>query len=117
MKSKYQAAKLTGFCPRYRRAVETIGRRWSGAIIRALLPGPRRFGELASAVPGLSDRLLSARLRELERLRIVRRSVRAGPPVRIEYALTESGKELQTVVRAIAHWAQRRIPVKAARPI
>src|SRR6202049_2904136 len=70
---------LGGFCPRFHRAVELIGRRWTGAIVRSLLSGSRRFNEIAEQVPGLSDRLLAAPLRELEEAGIVRRDVECGP--------------------------------------
>ena len=54
------------FCPVYHRAVELIGRRWTGAILRALLAGVNRFSDLVATVPGMSDRMLSERLKELE---------------------------------------------------
>lgn len=95
------------FCPRFHRAVELVGRRWTGAIIRVLLGGPRRFNEIAAAVPGLSDRLLAERLRELECVGIVARSVDSGPPVRVDYAVTESGAELDSSIQALAKWAER----------
>lgn len=113
MKSTKHAAALSGFCPRYHRAVELIGRRWTGAIIRALLSGGRRFSEIALEVPGISDRLLAERLRELEEAGIVQRDVAGGPPVRVSYMLTESGAELDATVRALAHWAERWVPVQA----
>jgi DNA-binding HxlR family transcriptional regulator len=102
-----EEAALEGFCPRFHRAVELVGRRWTGAIIRLLLLGPQRFSELAAAVPGISDRLLAERLRELEAAGIVRRMVDDGPPVRVGYVLTESGAELEPTVRALATWAER----------
>lgn len=95
------------FCPRYHHAVELIGRRWTGAIVRVLLQGPRRFSEIAAAVPGLSERLLSQRLRELETEGLVVRRVIPGPPVGVEYALTDAGHELEAVVTAVAAWAHR----------
>jgi DNA-binding HxlR family transcriptional regulator len=104
---KFGTRKLPGFCPRFHRAVELIGRRWTGAVIRALVGGPLRFNELLATVPGLSDRLLSERLRELEREHIVHREVSPGPPVRVEYGLTERGAELEPAIRAIAAWAER----------
>ena len=55
-----------------------IGRRWTGAIVSALTDGPMRFGELVKAIPGLSDRLLSERLRELEKAGVVERKVEPG---------------------------------------
>jgi len=101
---------LSGFCPRFHRAVELVGRRWTGAVIRSLLSGKRRFNEIAEQVPGISDRLLAARLRELEETGIVRRDVECGPPVRVAYTLTEAGTELDGTMRALAAWAERWMP-------
>jgi DNA-binding HxlR family transcriptional regulator len=95
----------TGFCPVYHRAIELIGRRWTGAILRILLGGPTRFSDIAGAIPGLSDRLLSERLKELEAEGIVTRTVYPETPVRIEYALTESGLALEGVIDAVSTWA------------
>jgi len=97
--------ELTRFCPAYHRAVELIGRRWTGAILRALLTDVTRFNELAAAVPGLSDRMLAERLRELEAEGVVVRTVIPESPVRVEYSLTEQGLALESVVRAVAGWA------------
>jgi DNA-binding HxlR family transcriptional regulator len=95
------------FCPRFHEAVELIGRRWTGAIVRVLLGGPHRFSELAAAVPGISERLLAQRLRELEASGIVVRRVIPGPPVGVEYELTRVGHDLEAVVTAVAAWAHR----------
>lgn len=94
-------------CPRFHQAVELIGKRWTGAIVQTLLAGPRRFNELLSAVPGLSDRLLTERLRELEAAHVVRRQVEAGSPVRVTYGLTECGNELQPALFELGRWAHR----------
>jgi len=102
--------KLTEFCPRFHQAIELIGKRWTGAILRVLISGPRRFNELLTAIPDLSDRLLAERLRELEAEGIVDRHVEPGPPVRVSYELTASGKELETALRALGDWAEKRIP-------
>lgn len=102
---------LSEFCPRYHHAMELIGRRWTGAILRVLINGPHRFNELLATVPGLSDRLLSERLRELEAEGLVVRHVLAGPPVRVEYSLSERGNDLQQVIRAIATWAEKWLPL------
>jgi DNA-binding HxlR family transcriptional regulator len=99
--------ELSAYCPMFQSAVELIGRRWTGAIVRALLTGSNRFGEILERVPGLSDRLLSERLRELEAAGIVTRSVFPEVPVRIEYALTEKGRELEAIVAGISGWADR----------
>ena len=103
-------AKLTEFCPRFHQAIEFIGKRWTGAIVRVLICGPRRFNELLAAIPDLSDRLLAERLRELETEDVVERHVDPGPPVRVSYELTASGKELETALRALSAWAETRTP-------
>lgn len=95
----------SGFCPKYHRAVELIGRRWTGVILRALLQGATRFSDVAAAVPDLSDRMLAERLKELEAEGVVLRTVLPETPVRVEYGLTEKGRALETVLEAIAHWA------------
>lgn len=95
------------FCPYFHHAVELIGRRWTGAILRALLHDRCRFGELRDAVPGLSDRLLSERLKELEAEGIVQREVFPETPVRIEYHLTAKGRALEGAVAALSEWAEQ----------
>lgn len=95
------------FCPVYHRSVELIGRRWTGAILRALLAGVNRFTDLAGTVPGMSDRMLSERLKELEAEGVVVRRVIPETPVRIEYELTEKGRALQDVIEALSEWASR----------
>lgn len=92
-------------CPKYHHAVEMIGRRWNGAIIRAMLDGATHFSEFTAAVPGLSDRLVSVRLKELESEGIIERVVIPEKPVRIEYVLTAKGRALEPVVYAITRWA------------
>jgi DNA-binding HxlR family transcriptional regulator len=94
------------FCPRYQRAVEIVGRRWSGAVLRAMLAGASRFGEIQEAIPDLSNRMLSERLRELEVEGIVERVVVPERPVRIEYRLTEKGRALHSVVDGLSRWAE-----------
>jgi DNA-binding HxlR family transcriptional regulator len=96
-----------GVCPHFHAAIELIGKRWTGAIVSALTEGPLRFGELAKAVPGLSDRLLSQRLRELEQEGLVRREVEAGSPVRVTYSLTQAGSELRPAIAELKTWARR----------
>ena len=96
---------MSPFCPHFHRAVEIIGRRWTGAIVRALLTGATRFSEITAAVPGLSDRLCSERLKELEAEGIVTRRVIADTPVRVEYHLTEKGAALAGAVQELSTWA------------
>src|SRR3954465_6089964 len=97
---------LSAFCPTYHHAIELIGRRWTGAILRAMLSGEARFSDIASVVPGLSDRLLSERLKELEAEGIVMRTVVASTPVRVDYALTDKGQALSEVIVAVSNWAE-----------
>ncbi len=94
-------------CPRFHKAIELVGKRWTGGIIRALMDGPRRFSEFLEAVPGLHDRLLSERLKELEAEGIVQRRVYPETPVRIEYELTQKGRDLEKVVTEVQRWADR----------
>jgi len=94
-------------CPRYERAVRILGKRWTPLIIRALLGGACRFSEIGAYVSPISDRLLSERLKELEVEGIVERRVYPETPVRIEYVLTDKGRELQDVVESIQRWADR----------
>ena len=99
--------QLAAFCPRYHHAVELVGRRWTGAVIRVLLNGRARYHELRDAIPEISDRMLSERLRELEGEGVIARVVVPETPVRVEYELTAKGRALEPVVRAIATWAER----------
>lgn len=92
-------------CGLYHRAVELVGKRWTGAILLVLLDGPLRFSEIRQLVPDLSDRLLSERLKELEGEDIVERRVLQGAPVRVEYGLTDKGMALEPAVRALKSWA------------
>ena len=94
-------------CPLYHEAVELVGRRWTGAILRVLMDGPLRFSEIAQAIPELSDRLLSERMKELEARGVVRRTVLSGPPVRVQYELSEMGHELEPALAALQSWARR----------
>jgi DNA-binding HxlR family transcriptional regulator len=94
-------------CPDFHSAIELIGKRWSGAILLVLMEGPQRFADLPRAVPGLSDRLLSQRLRELEEAGLVDRRVEPGQPVRVTYELTSMGAELRPALDGLQDWAQR----------
>ncbi len=93
-------------CSLYHRAVELVGKRWTGAILSVLLDGPLRFSEIKQLVPDLSDRLLSERLKELEAEGIVARRLTGHGPGRVEYGLTAKGRALEPAVRALKSWAQ-----------
>ena len=94
-------------CAKFHRAVELIGRRWSGAVIQVLLRGRLRYAELRGAIPDITDRMLSERLRELEDEGIVARQVIPESPVRVEYELTDKGRALERALSAIGEWAER----------
>lgn len=102
-------------CRQYHEAIEFIGRRWMGAILFVLMRRPHRFNELLAAIGGLSDRLLTQRLREMEKLGLVERRVVASSPVKVEYALTSAGRDLQEVVRATLRWGLKWLPADPAR--
>ena len=94
-------------CSLYHRAVELVGKRWTGAILLVLLDGPAHFSEIRALVPEISDRLLSERLKELEAEGIVERRVLDGSPVRVEYAMTDKGRALEPTVHALKSWANQ----------
>ena len=100
-------AHNSNFCPGFHKAVELIGKRWSGAIVREMLAGATRFSDLMRAIPNLSERMLCARLRGLEQEGIVERRVYPGTPGRVEYHLTPKGADLQRIVTAVGEWADR----------
>jgi DNA-binding HxlR family transcriptional regulator len=93
-------------CPYYHEAIELLGKRWTGAIVHVLMPGPMRFSEIAQAIPQISDRLLSMRLKELEAFGIIARRVWDAAPVRVEYELTPKGKALGPTITELRHWAR-----------
>ena len=98
--------EVQAFCPYYHRAVELVGRRWTGAVLRAMFAGISRFSDLTETIPGLSDRMLSERLKELEAEGLTVRLVIPETPVRIEYRLTEKGRALESVIEALSGWAE-----------
>lgn len=88
-------------------ALQRVGDRWSLLLVEALLPGPRRFGELAQAVPGIAPNILSDRLRRLELERVIRASPYSERPPRFVYQLTDEGAELAGALRLLADWGSR----------
>ena len=92
-------------CPRFEKAMTILSQRWTGMIIYQLLSGPQRFCTIESSV-GVSGRVLSERLKDLESEGIVKRDVHPETPVRIEYSLTEKGKALEPLMKEIEKWSQ-----------
>ena len=94
-------------CRSYRLAIEILGRPWTAQILNLLQQGPLRFSEIGERIAGLGDKVLSARLKELEGRGLVVRSVDPGPPVRVGYALTEEGRGFNDVAHAIERWGRQ----------
>lgn len=88
------------------RAFDLLGKRWTGLILALLADGPMRFNELLRAVPGLSDRVMTERLRELAAAGLVDRRVDPGPPTAITYDLTAAGAAVGPVIDAVLRWAE-----------
>src|SRR5437867_1137790 len=84
------------------------------AVVKALIPAPARFNQLLAGIPGISDRVLTERLRELETEGIVERLVDPGPPVRVSYRLTARGRALEPVLSAVSAWAESWLATAAA---
>ncbi len=102
-------------CP-VRATAEVLEHKWTTLIIRELLGGTRRFSELERALASISPKVLSQRLRELERKQLVRRTVIPVVPPMTEYALTPLGRELETVIRAMALFGTRLLTADANEP-
>jgi len=90
---------------RFQRAIELIGKRWTGAVVKALMAKQARFNQLLAGIPGISDRVLTERLRELEQEGMVERLVDPGPPVRVTYRLTARGRAAEPILGAVSEWA------------
>lgn len=97
-------------CPRFEKAMGLLSQRWTGMIIYQLLLGPQRFCTIESSV-GISGRVLSERLKDLENEGIVKRDVYPETPVRIEYSLTDKGLALEPLMRDIEKWSQNWLDV------
>ncbi|MBP1154656.1 MULTISPECIES: winged helix-turn-helix transcriptional regulator [unclassified Paenibacillus] len=102
----------SSLCPRFERGMQIISKRWIGLIIHQLLSGPQRFCTIEGALPNISGRLLSERLKDLEHEGIVKREVFPETPVRIEYSLTDKGLALEPVIREIEQWSSQWIQLE-----
>ena len=81
-----------------------IGDKWKVLILRDLMPGTKRFGELKKSVGGVSQKVLTAQLRDMEENGLVNRKVYAEVPPRVEYSLTETGRSLKPLLDVMANW-------------
>ena len=93
-------------CRAFQLAIDVLGKPWNALILNVLQAGPKRFSELAVAAAGPTDKILSARLKELERHGLVKRDVDPGPPVRVSYALTACGRGFGDVAASIERWGR-----------
>lgn len=93
-------------CRAFQCAIEVLGRPWTALILNVLQAGPLRFSELADAAKGPGDKVLSARLKDLEARGLISREVDSGPPIKVTYALTASGQSFQEVAVAIEKWGR-----------
>jgi DNA-binding HxlR family transcriptional regulator len=105
-------------CRRTTAIVELVGRRWNGGILLALARGATRFTEIIARVDGLSDRLLAARLKELEQIGLIDRIVEPTTPVSVRYRLTARGRDLVASLQPLVAYGQRweSAPMEALRP-
>lgn len=95
-------------------ALARVGDRWTLLLVDALLEGPKRFNDLAGAVPGIAPNILSGRLKQLERDGIVLARPYSKRPVRLSYELSAAGRELAGAMRLLAQWGSRRAPGRDA---
>jgi DNA-binding HxlR family transcriptional regulator len=92
------------------RAFEFLGKRWSGVVLGSLVSGPAGYRELSRAIDGISDSVLSDRLSALTAAGLVSRTVDEGPPLSVQYALTERGRALIPALDALGRWAEEHLP-------
>jgi DNA-binding HxlR family transcriptional regulator len=93
-----------------------LGKRWTGLVLGTLMQRPARFGELARAIDGITESMLSARLAELHEAGLVEREVLEGPPIATLYRLTPAGRELRPALLALARWAESHL-LSASAPV
>jgi len=105
--------RIDSQCRTFQTAIDILSSRWNALILNVLQDGPLRFSELSERAKGPGDKVLSARLKELEARRLLVRSVEAGPPVRVTYELTRAGREFGDLAQAIERWG-RELVQKAA---
>lgn len=92
-------------CPKFEKAISLLSQRWTALVVYQLLLGTQRFSEIQSAI-GISGKVLSDRLKDLEKQDIVKREVIPDTPVIIEYSLTEKGRSMEPILRTIESWSQ-----------
>ncbi len=94
-------------CRLFQSAAELAGRKWTAAVLLALARGAERFTEVRELVDGITDRVLSVRLKELEQSELITRTVVATTPVQVHYVLTQQGRELITILQPLVGWGAK----------
>jgi DNA-binding HxlR family transcriptional regulator len=101
-------------CQQVQLVLDTIGRRWAGSIMIAASHGARRFTDFRRAIPAISDRMLSQRLKELESLELLSRTVVPTTPVQILYEPTERGLDLLSQLQPLLNWGKKHLSARPA---
>lgn len=94
-------------CPKYEKLTKFMGKRWTGLILKILMDGNCRFSTILDSIEGLSSRLLTERLKEMEEFGVVERIVKNEYPVKVEYVLTEKGKALAPILEDMQRFADK----------
>ncbi|MFC3418478.1 winged helix-turn-helix transcriptional regulator [Salinicoccus hispanicus] len=102
--------KKSILCPKFEKAVTMLSQRWTALVIYQMLEAPQRFGEIQAAI-GISGKVLSDRLKDMEQEDLIKRDVYPETPVVIEYSLTERGRSLEPVLRDIEKWAEEWVKI------
>jgi len=109
------------YCP-VKLTTDVIGGKWKPLILFYLEHGSKRFGELRKLIPGMTKKMLTQHLRDLERDEIIRRKVYAVVPPKVEYSLTKHGESLKPILKLMSAWGTRHrkrygIPMRRNRPL
>jgi DNA-binding HxlR family transcriptional regulator len=102
-------------CEAFQYAIDVLGRPWTALILNVLQPGPLRWCELTEQAHGPTDKILSARLKDLEARGLVARTVEPGPPIKVSYSLTASGRAFGEVAVAVERWGRAILPPSSGR--
>ena len=94
------------------KALAVVGAKWTLIVLHHLMDAPKRFGELQRLVPGASPKMLTVRLREIEQLGLLTRTIHAEMPPRVDYQLTPQGRSLRPIIDSIEKWGRSLRPAK-----
>ena len=94
-------------CPKVESSLNMLGKKWVGLIIYTLMSGPKKFSDMEKFIPGLSSRLLNERLKELEKLGVIKKTIYSESAIRIEYEITRKGLDLESTFKNIGEWADK----------